>query len=91
MSSKSHRWGLNPRPLGSAKRSNQQVRSGLALVRADESGEAAPNTARTSERDDSYTASDAFPRPLGVVSRGIAQGWRYAHVDLVPPDGPRAA
>lgn len=36
-----------------------------------------------------------FRRPMGVlggqrarVSRAVSQGWRYGHLDLVPPDGP---
>jgi hypothetical protein len=89
MSRKSHRWELNPRPLGSCKPSNSPLRPALTLVRGGESGDSAPNPGRNPEMNDSHTTTGpAIVRPLGAVSRAVANGWRYGHLDLVPPDGP---
>lgn len=106
MCHKSHRWELNPRPLGSQNPSEEGIRSRFALSRGVETAVAHPNTGRIGETNDSYTTTADVPRdtlrlfpstPRGTLhlpSRAVRQGWRFAQVDCVvdPNDlPPRAA
>lgn len=103
MSDKSHRWELNPRPLGGANGSEAEIRRRFARSRGAETPSADPNPGRNPGTNDTYTTTAEVPRGtrgaplrllrdvLALPCRAVREGWAHGHLDLVPPDGPRAA
>lgn len=82
--SKSHRWELNPRPLGRDTRASSGFPSTDRAETAGEMAAEGTETARTRSANDIHTTFGG-----SRVHPAIVRGWRYAHLDA--PVGGEAA
>jgi hypothetical protein len=78
----SHRWELNPRPLGEEIPTSRPIPCGVALATADKMADEAPKSARTRNANDTHTTFDGglLRTRLALPSRAIRAGWSESAV-----------